>query len=129
MSLPPDIWRYLLWQVPGWTLVGLVAAWASALTGLPPWAAAVGVLLFVAKDLLLYPVMKQTFRPSEHGRLVGARGHAVEPLAPAGYVRVNGELWRAEHRSPTPIAAGARVVVRDARGLTLIVDEEVDRPR
>jgi membrane-bound ClpP family serine protease len=38
---------------------------------------------------------------------------------------VNGELWKAEARAAgRPIGAGTPIVVRDARGLTLLVEEE-----
>ena len=47
----------------------------------------------------------------------------LEWLSPSGYVRVGGELWRAEARDGRAIAAGARVVVREARGLSLVVEE------
>ena len=68
----------------------------------------------------MYPVMRDTFRPPRRG-LVGARGQAVERLAPAGYVKVEGELWRAE-AAGAEIAAGTAIVVREARGLTLRVE-------
>lgn len=120
--------QYLLWQLPGWTLVALVLTALNALAGLPGWAVAVGLALVVVKDVLLFPVIRQTWRPSRpaHG-LLGARGRTVEPLAPAGYVRVNGELWRARTRDGgPPIPCGRDVVIRGARGLTLVVDEPTE---
>ena len=52
--------------------------------------------------------------------LIGATGLVVSACAPAGSVRVRGEVWQA--RSEHPIAADqrARVVGRD--GLTLLVE-------
>lgn len=58
------------------------------------------------------------------GTLVGATGEVSEPLAPAGQVRVRGELWEAHSSSELP--AGARVRVIAVNGLTLEV-EPVDR--
>jgi membrane-bound ClpP family serine protease len=119
-----DLWRYLLWQLPGWGVAGLVLLWLEALTGLPVWAVVALWGVFITKDLLLYPVMRTTFRPPRDD-LVGARGRAVEALAPSGYVRVNGELWRARiPSSAAQIRSGAAVVVTEARGLTLIVEED-----
>src|SRR5262249_55425587 len=53
------------------------------------------------------------------GGLVGARGRAVERLAPSGRVEVQGALWNAE--SDAPVEAGAEVMVMEVRQLTLRV--------
>jgi membrane-bound ClpP family serine protease len=112
--------RYLLWQVPGWLLVGLGLTVLCTLAGLSGWIVVVGVAAFVVKDLLMYRVVRPQFEPPREG-LLGARGRAVERLAPGGWVRVEGELWRAEAVGGQ-IEAGADVVVRGARGLTLRVE-------
>ncbi|MDE3076080.1 MAG: hypothetical protein KGJ86_11685 [Chloroflexota bacterium] len=51
--------------------------------------------------------------------LVGSRGEVRADLAPVGQVLVGGEWWKA--MSDEPLAAGTRVEVLGARGLTLIV--------
>lgn len=112
--------RYLAWQLPGWLLGALgIGALAWGLN-LPGWVIPVGVALLVVRDLLLYPAMRVVFRPALPVRPVGARGVCVESLAPSGYVRVGGELWRA--RASAPVPAGAVVVVQAAHGLTLLVE-------
>jgi membrane-bound ClpP family serine protease len=126
VTLPRELLRYLFWQLPGWVLVGLVVVALNAFVAAPAWVVVTIIALYVVKDLLLYPVMRRTFGRPVQGQLVGLQGEAVESLAPAGYVRVRGELWRAEQRSGREIAPGARVVVREVRGLTLVV-EEIDR--
>jgi len=112
--------RYLAWQLPGWLLGALgigALTWGLALPG---WVVPVGVALLVVRDLLLYPAMRVVFRPAPPVQPLGARGVCVESLAPSGYVRVGGELWRARARDPVP--AGAVVVVLAAHGLTLLVE-------
>jgi membrane protein implicated in regulation of membrane protease activity len=59
------------------------------------------------------------FRAPASRTHVGATGVAIEPLAPTGYVRIGGELWEARAMGPS-LEAGASVVVRTARGLTLL---------
>jgi membrane protein implicated in regulation of membrane protease activity len=118
-----DTWKYLALQVAGWWLLALALLWVHALAGLPLWAAGALLALFIAKDLLLIPVLDRVrHRPAASTTIpVGARGTAVERLDPRGYVRVNGELWKAETPSAA-IPAGAPIAVREAHGFTLIVE-------
>jgi membrane-bound serine protease (ClpP class) len=117
--------KYLLIQIPGWALVAaalwLVRQWID----LPLWAAVGVFLLWVIKDLILFPFLRPAFESGGKGgldRLIGAEGIAAEHLDPSGYVRVGGELWRAEAlETGEPIPRGSRVRVEDARGMTLFV--------
>lgn len=112
--------RYLILQSPGWLAITAALAALHWLTAWPPWIIPAGLVLFVAKDLAMYRVYRETLRPPRPP-LVGARGRAIERLAPRGYVRIEGELWRAETDGPV-IDAGTEVIVREAHGLTLRVD-------
>ncbi len=115
--------RYLLYQVPGWVLAAAVLGLLTEWVGLPLVAAAAALAVMVLKDLALYPVTRRSYEPAPHGpaQLVGEDGVAVETLAPIGYVRIRGELWRAEAAEPSPIPAGSRVRVAAIRDLTLLV--------
>jgi membrane-bound ClpP family serine protease len=77
---------------------------------------------YVVKDLLLYPAMRTVFRPAERTRPIGRQGEVLDPLNPIGLIRVDGELWQARAMGG-PLPAGRQVIVRDATGLTLLVDE------
>jgi membrane protein implicated in regulation of membrane protease activity len=132
----PVFVRYLIFQLPGW-LAAVVVLWAAVFWfGLSAWIAVALVGLLVLKDLLIYPWVRSAYEEGGSGhvgpeRLLGALGRTEEALAPSGYVRVAGELWRAEAEGrDTRIEAGQPVRVRDVRGLTLLVDpEEVSRSR
>jgi membrane protein implicated in regulation of membrane protease activity len=122
---------YVVSQAVGWLLVTGLVAMLVHTYGLPAWIwAAVPVVL--VKDVLVMVAMRRVSGPPKAGpeALIGARGESVEPVAPAGYVRVRGELWRAETRHPAgrAIPAGRPVVVRQVRGLTLVVDEATRAP-
>lgn len=52
--------------------------------------------------------------------MVGCFGKATTPLVPDGYVKFNGELWRASSVGPHA-EKGDEVVVREVNGLTLLV--------
>ena len=119
--------RYLLLQAPGWLVVAVAPAWLGPAFGLPTWIIILAAVGNVAKDLLLFPVLRATLRPPSSPRHVGAVGQAVEVLAPSGLIRVNGELWVARTLGST-VPKGTPVVVRGAEGLTLIVTPRGDAP-
>jgi membrane-bound serine protease (ClpP class) len=52
--------------------------------------------------------------------LVGAVGEVAEPLAPAGQIRVHGELWEARSNRTLPSGTAVRVVA--VHGLVLDVE-------
>lgn len=60
---------------------------------------------------------------------IGSLGRAVTPLSPTGYVRVNGELWRASSNST--IDVGDEIAVVGIEGMMLLVSpiEEANRTR
>jgi membrane protein implicated in regulation of membrane protease activity len=59
--------------------------------------------------------------------MVGRRGIAQQSLDPAGYVRINGELWLAEISGEEEfIEKGEKIRVRQVKGLKLIVHREGD---
>jgi membrane protein implicated in regulation of membrane protease activity len=121
--------RFLLFQVPGWIVAGGLA-WLALRWELLSRAVAAWLLLaWVVKDFALYPLTRRAYEESSgapHGReLVGARALVLRELAPEGYVRIGSESWRARlppasRRASVP--AGARVEVREVRGLTLVVE-------
>ena len=122
--------RYLLLQVPGVALAGLVLLGLWNWMEVPGWAAVAAMVVWVGKDVAMYPLVRDTFRLGESEwvgvrRLIGAHGIATEDLSPSGWVRVTGELWRAEARRGTDaVRRGAVVRVREVRGMTLLVERE-----
>ena len=102
-------------------MAAVVLFWLREAFGLATWLAAAALALYVGKDLALYPAMRTLFRAPVPTRPIGQRAEAVERLAPSGYVRVNGELWKARVRHGD-VGPGEAVVVRAADGLTLIVE-------
>lgn len=123
--------KYLLFQAPEWTLLGLILLGLWKWLGLPLWIG-LGILsLWVVKDLLLYPYVRAAFEGEPKTgpeKLVGARGIAQEELSPKGYVKIHGELWRAEADcGDQPVSPGNPVRVRKAKGLTLLVTPEKEQ--
>lgn len=118
---------YWLLQIPGLMVVGLVSAvlvtfeWISVLTAMGIGAA------WLIKDAIMYPFVKRAFEPTNPGDsgpagLVGRIGTTTRELAPAGFIRVRGELWQAEHvESDQSLPADCAVQIVEARGMVLIV--------
>ncbi len=126
-GVPPrrsPFWRYTAFQVPGWVLALAIGWWIQGAFEAPGWAAP-GILVFwVVKDLALYPLLRSAYEVNEAPpveRLIGRRGVAIEPLAPSGYVRIGGELWRARASGAAAIAPDLAVEVVGAEGLVLSV--------
>lgn len=128
-------WRYTALQVPGWVLAVAVGWWIHTSFDSPAWLAPAIPIAWIVKDMALYPLLRSAYDVNEAPpveRLIGRRGVAVEPLAPSGYVRIDGELWSARTNEATPIAPRRAVEVVGARGLVLSVrhagpDTDVER--
>ena len=117
--------KYVLFQVPGWLIVGGLAYAAHRWLGLHGGLAAAALLAFMVKDAVLFPFVREAYavhpRPAADGML-GARAVAEETLAPEGLVRVGPELWRARLATgEAPVTAGESLYVVALEGLTLRV--------
>ena len=125
---PKILLRYALLQLPSQALVVLALVVVRRWLDLPPWFFWTCIACWVLKDVILFPFVWRAYdwdRAANAHSMVGLRGTAVEQLAPAGYVRVRGELWRAEAVGDRrPIETGEAVTVRGSRGLTLLVAAE-----
>jgi membrane protein implicated in regulation of membrane protease activity len=107
--------RYLLFQVPGWGLAAGALAAAVRWWDLPvPWALA-GFAAWLAKDAVLYPIVRRAYEPdgrAPHGP-IGEHGVAETAIDGEGWVRVGPERWRARlapGAAPIPPGAPVRVV-------------------
>jgi len=120
--------KYSLLQVPMLLLVTVGLFLAYRYIGLPAWVAWTGSVLWLAKDMLLFPLVRRSYDDRDQSNvhsMSGAQGHAVEALDNSGYVLVRGVLWRAEVAGARrPIHKAERVRVQGARGLVLVVQPD-----
>ena len=109
-------------------MVGVAAWLAPEWLGLPGWTGGLFLVVWVVKDLVLFPYLRIAYEDGDRGDargLVGAVAVATERIAPEGFVRAGSELWRAELAPGSPgVAAGARVRVRAVEGMRLIVEPD-----
>ena len=70
--------------------------------------------------------IKARRRPVVSGReeLLRARGEVLDDFADKGRIRIHGEIWQAETK--TPLRRGAKVRVRAVEGLVLSVEPETE---
>lgn len=89
--------KYLLFQIPGWIIAAVVLVLVLRWELVPRWLALLCFAGWILKDLVMYPFLRLAYEPGVTGyaTLVGSRGRAEGDLAPTGYIRVRGELWRA----------------------------------
>ena len=116
--------RYLAVQAPSWVLWGVGLYVIRELMGFPAWIIWALISIWITKDFLILPYVWRSYEIQLEQRhpLTGAEGVVEKPLIPEGYIRVRGELWRAElAEEKGPVGKGEKVQVQRAEGLTLIV--------
>lgn len=122
------ILRYALFQVPGLLALILALIVITHWINLPLWLISAIIIVWVIKDIILFPFVWRAYdvRSQDAGqKMIGEKGVANELLDPAGYALVRGELWKAEvAKGSPPIQKGAPLMVKEIRGLNLIVEEE-----
>jgi membrane protein implicated in regulation of membrane protease activity len=118
--------RYTLFQIPDLILLSLGLAAAVRWWDLPVFAAYGLVAAWIAKDVVMYPILRIAYESdglSGVERIHGALGVVAQPLAPAGYVKLGSELWKAELvRGSETASVGSAIRVVEVRGLTLVVE-------
>jgi len=127
-QIPKPIYlRYILLNIPGLAAVILILIIIQHWVVLPGWLFWSIIVFWVVKDALLFPFVWRAYdweRPGKSRSMVGERGIAKERLAPAGYVQVRGELWRAVIIDDGPaIEMGQSVKIVKMDGLTLFVEQ------
>jgi len=118
----------MLFQVPGVVLLYLLLILARRVVAFPTWFIWSLVAFWVIKDLILFPAVWRAYdqeRRDDASSMIGSRGIAEDRLDPSGYIRVHGELWKAEVMGgSSSIGEGEKVTVRGIRGLTLLVEPD-----
>jgi membrane protein implicated in regulation of membrane protease activity len=118
--------RYTLFQIPDLILLGLGVAAAVRWWNLPVFAAYGLLAAWVAKDVVMYPILRVAYEgggSSGVEAIHGALGVVTQSLVPSGYVRLGSERWKAELvRGNEAVSVGSAIRVVELRGLTLIVE-------
>jgi membrane protein implicated in regulation of membrane protease activity len=95
-------------------------------SAVPRWAGAGFLVFWVLKDFAMYPFVRLAYENNVKSgieALVGGKGMTHEPIAPEGYIKIQGELWKARAEGQS-IPRDRIVRVTGANGMTLIVEAE-----
>lgn len=117
--------KYTLVNLPGIAFLVVILVLACNWISIPAWLFGTIIGLSIAKDVILFPFVWSAYDSRDQGRMrsiIGQRGTALEPLAPEGYIRVQGELWKAGTvNGCLPIGKGETVRVENVQGLKVFV--------
>ena len=125
-SPPPGIvLKYVLLQAPGLIVLAAILRWARQWLNMPDYLVWIIVLIWVGKDVLLFPFLWRYYDSKQipdRFEMVGRRGTALSDLNPKGHVQINGERWKAVNSDlEAPMAVGDGIYVKAIRGLELVV--------
>ena len=122
---PRIMLRYALFQLPALFLITLTYLLIIQYRHIDIRLFLLFLALWISKDIIFYPFVWKSYVVRHHSPgeiLVGKTGYALESLNPEGYIRVNGELWKAiASPEAEAIAKGERVVVHSCRDNRLLV--------
>ncbi len=125
MSKRKAIVRYLLIHLAELVVLAGALLVIRFFLGMPAWMMGVVVVLWVVKDVVLFPKVWRAYVGTcvdVLDELVGQQAVVTSALNPAGFVRVRGEIWRAELRDGRgSIDKGEIARVVAIRGMTLLV--------
>jgi membrane protein implicated in regulation of membrane protease activity len=117
--------RYASYQIPDVAILVLILFVLHQWLDLSLWLSIGLVSLWMVNYVIVFTFVWPAYdkpRPGDVKSLIGTEGIAEERLDPSGYIRVHGELWRAEVIGKTiPIEKGQPVLIERACGLTLLV--------
>jgi membrane-bound serine protease (ClpP class) len=136
MKTKPPIW-YTVQAILGWMLEEaiLVAAvlWLLPLFNIdiPLWGLAILMVALAIYSYIMYRIGRSTFlmKPKVAAEtIIGNDGKVTKRLAPEGYVKVQGVLWKATCVE-SELEVGDDVVVVDINRLRLIVSPKGRTPQ
>ena len=119
--------RYTLFQIPALVILVLLLWVVRRWLNIPLWISACVLVVWIIKDVVLFPITWKAYDTDSKGKthtMIGKKGKVKNRLDPAGYVVVNGELWKAEAAGEgAVIEEGEDVRIVNIDGLTLYVEK------
>ncbi len=124
------LFKYFVIQLPAIAVVFLLIFLLRQWIDIPSWLAWTLVILWVAKDIVLYPFVWRAYEwgsDKDINPMNGLRGTVRDRLDPSGFIFIRGELWKARViEGDDIIEKGESVRVKETNGLTLLVEKETE---
>jgi membrane-bound ClpP family serine protease len=118
--------KYILLQIPVLCLLIISLIIINRIKEIPLWASAIIIILWIIKDIALFPKVWRAYdsKNTDHRkRIIGKKGIAIDDLDPSGYIKIMGELWKAEViDNRLPVRKGETVKVNEISSMKLIVE-------
>jgi membrane-bound ClpP family serine protease len=117
--------KYTLLQLSELAVIVFVLVLVRHWINYPVWVIWIAIPLLIVKDLIMFPFTWRAYDKANQNAMIGSEGTVTDKLSPDGYIRIQGELWRAiVIDSSSVIEEGETVTVRKIDGLTLHVQSE-----
>jgi len=115
--------RYWLLQIPETLVLALILFMLHRYEIINAALGALLLLAWIIKDALLYPYVRAAYEDAPYGRsaLIGSPAVAEQDLDPSGFIRVRGELWKAESETGEDISRGSPVQITGHDGSRMFV--------
>ena len=113
--------RYTLFQLPGLSILILALLLVEHWITIPIKFFYGIISAWIVKDIILFFYTWKAYITKKDDIMLGKRGIALERISHAGYIKINGERWKALNRSDRPIEKGQEILVVERKGLTLLV--------
>ncbi len=119
--------RYLLYQIPGISILVLLSLFFVHIVEVPIWAVWLLAAAWIVKELVTVPFTWRLYsrpRLSPTELMIDQEGIVLEKLDPVGFVKFHSEIWEAEvNDQDTVIEKGIKVRILEFRGMKLIVEK------
>jgi membrane protein implicated in regulation of membrane protease activity len=118
--------KYVLLHIAELILLIIALAVFNKFIKVPIWLMVVIISVWIAKDIALFQKVWKAYdsnHPSQMELLIGMDGIVMDQLDSVGYVKVKGELWKAEITDPRfPVKKGDKIKVNGVKGMKLTVE-------
>ena len=117
--------KYTLLQLSELAVIVFVLVLVRHWINYPVWVVWLTIPLLIVKDVIMFQFTWRAYDKANQNAMIGAEGTVTDKLSPSGYVRIQGELWRAiVIDSGSVIEEGETATVTNIDGLTLHVQSE-----
>ena len=119
--------KYILLEIPDLAILLILLSVLSKFFNISTCLMITIIFIWIAKDIILFPKVWKAYdsnNPSPIEQLIGMEGIVMHPPNPVGYIKVKGELWKAEIRNHKyPVSKGDEIKVCAVKGTTLIIEK------